>query len=269
MQATHTVKVLWQKEDMHNGQRRFIHGVQLDDEKRTVRRRRISWLPWWEILTYEDRIVNLHTEMEAIPNRSRIYKLATAWEAMCAIFREYAKRELRLEGADLAGLREDVLIVAPPEIVESWQTIVLPEEAKPKTVKHIPIVDGFRASGMNLAEYYEKHIMPEAELLYQSVPDLDMISDEIAVDAVISSNRVIVKCGCGWECPVWLATPQIFCPQCRNKVTGGSWLEVLLPDNFDDILTVLEKRPDPRTRNWNPSETVEDLIRENEEHGII
>lgn len=40
------------------------------------------------------------------------------------------------------------------------------------------------------------------------------------------------------------------------------------PANAEDIWHVLQQRPVVETRNWLPTETLEDLLRENLEHGI-
>lgn len=59
-----------------------------------------------------------------------------------------------------------------------------------------------------------------------------------------------------------LCEDRFTCPRCTN-VVGVIW-----PDNVDDIMHVLMRRPMPETRNWLPGETVQDLIVENAIHGI-
>ena len=41
------------------------------------------------------------------------------------------------------------------------------------------------------------------------------------------------------------------------------------PEEWQEIASTLQERPDPLTRNWLHGETVEDLERENEEHGRL
>jgi hypothetical protein len=41
------------------------------------------------------------------------------------------------------------------------------------------------------------------------------------------------------------------------------------PPNATDIEWVLAQRPEPATRNWRPPEGLDDLLRENIEHGIV
>ena len=48
----------------------------------------------------------------------------------------------------------------------------------------------------------------------------------------------------------------------------GAESEVVWPPNHADIETLLSMRPDPRTRNWEPGESLHDLLHENAAHGI-
>jgi hypothetical protein len=56
---------------------------------------------------------------------------------------------------------------------------------------------------------------------------------------------------------------------CRTS-HGGCGLQCAVdwPDNVDDIEYVIRPRP-VTARNWSPGETVQDLLRENIEHGLI
>ena len=49
---------------------------------------------------------------------------------------------------------------------------------------------------------------------------------------------------------------------------GAVYERVPLPVDIEAIERVLMRRPDVSSRNWLPTETVEDLVRENAEHGI-
>ena len=78
-----------------------------------------------------------------------------------------------------------------------------------------------------------------------------------------------------------------FRPGFRNEVTGelrevygidgdlmvcgscGQKSRVLWPDDREGIESVLSHRPIPESRNWLPGETVDDLKRENIEHGLV
>lgn len=49
----------------------------------------------------------------------------------------------------------------------------------------------------------------------------------------------------------------------------GSSCPVEYPDDARTITSVLSRRPDEKTRNWFLNETVEDLLFENLEHGVV
>lgn len=61
-----------------------------------------------------------------------------------------------------------------------------------------------------------------------------------------------------------------FCPNCLNLAHGGKARKVIFPSHNDRmrIEELLSRRPNPNNRNWLPHETVKDLERENEAHGI-
>lgn len=44
---------------------------------------------------------------------------------------------------------------------------------------------------------------------------------------------------------------------------------VVWPPNVDDIWRLLCARPDPANRNWEPPETIHDLLRDNLTHGVL
>jgi len=60
-------------------------------------------------------------------------------------------------------------------------------------------------------------------------------------------------------------TPGFECPEC------GALLELIWPDERKvyALARLLAMRPIVHTRNWNPDETLHDLLRENGEHGIF
>jgi len=76
----------------------------------------------------------------------------------------------------------------------------------------------------------------------------------------------------------WVADcPDIDCPE-AHQVSGGDVFQcvncgasgvVEFPDCVDVVDAVLAVRPVPQTRNWTPDETVEDLQKENEIHGLV
>jgi hypothetical protein len=85
--------------------------------------------------------------------------------------------------------------------------------------------------------------------------------------ARINHGRWIADCPhCSGALVVSRTDPYFWCPACRMAQSG--WQAVKFPGEADEIEAVLMKRPDKRTRNWYPGETVEALERENAEHGI-
>jgi hypothetical protein len=67
------------------------------------------------------------------------------------------------------------------------------------------------------------------------------------------------------------------CSYCKQIATSIHW-----PDNAEEIMEVLDRRPIPHTRNWYPEghftalsfgiddgQTIEELLAENDEHGVI
>lgn len=56
---------------------------------------------------------------------------------------------------------------------------------------------------------------------------------------------------------------RMLCSFCHQQST------VEWPTDWAEIETVLRTRPVPSTRNWWPHETVNDLIVENVEHGVM
>jgi len=90
--------------------------------------------------------------------------------------------------------------------------------------------------------------------------------------AVVSGSCWIALCpsGDGGAEFVNFEDPRFFCCNCRNRQWGGKPLRMVLPDPAVrlQVETVLLKRPDPATRNWEPGESVEDLKVENLSNGV-
>jgi len=49
----------------------------------------------------------------------------------------------------------------------------------------------------------------------------------------------------------------------------GAVADVVWPANLPDIEYLVALRPDPTTRNWEPGETIHDLLADNMLHGIV
>ena len=92
------------------------------------------------------------------------------------------------------------------------------------------------------------------------------------VHAEVNHGRWIVKCHTcrgaqlanRWE--RWF-----FCTDCLNQRFDGRLVSVHWPDEDEvrKIEGLLMERDDPGTRHWKPSETVDDLARENADHGVM
>lgn len=93
--------------------------------------------------------------------------------------------------------------------------------------------------------------------------------DSVTARAEVNHGRWIVRCP-------WCETAQnastedhrMFCPRCSNGAGGGQWVAVIWPERWQDIEILLGDRPLPEQRNWLSTETLDDLRRENTEHGI-
>lgn len=93
--------------------------------------------------------------------------------------------------------------------------------------------------------------------------------------ARINHGQWIVSCDCrsrGLPAPgmaVWLTVPWAWCVRCRNRPCGGAWRPVCVPPESErvGIEAVLTARAESADRNWQPGETIDDLVRQNVEHG--
>lgn len=92
---------------------------------------------------------------------------------------------------------------------------------------------------------------------------------EMTVEAEINHGRWICKCPfCKGAEIADRQDKRFFCLSCFNKSIAGQWLKVEFPKDEKKIEIELSKRPKVENRNWIPSESVNDLRRENKERGI-
>lgn len=85
------------------------------------------------------------------------------------------------------------------------------------------------------------------------------------VEARHNWGRWIVDCCCcssGLKVPP--GTTEAVCWDCGEVIGPVVW-----PADPDGIEAILAYRPDPNTRNWEPGETLEQLLGENAAHGLI
>jgi hypothetical protein len=87
-----------------------------------------------------------------------------------------------------------------------------------------------------------------------------------AIEARIDHGRWIVECPCGAGNAVDVAAKIALCFGC-----GTAHLNVRLPEQRTAraIERALLARPHVKTRNWQPDESVDDLMNENLRHGVM
>ncbi len=84
----------------------------------------------------------------------------------------------------------------------------------------------------------------------------------------IAQSRWIVECPfCPGAQDASPEHPIFWCTDCAMEKNGSAPIVVAFPPNYQQIEAVLMTRPDPRARNWYPSETLGDLINENRAYG--
>lgn len=112
------------------------------------------------------------------------------------------------------------------------------------------------------------------------VPPLDhVVLTARPLVARVNHGQWIASCDCGAPLlplvptpggVVFFDRPLVWCMRCRNGGTGRGWRPVQLPAAGlrDAIEAVLVLRPDVTARNWEPGETVAELVAENLAHGV-
>lgn len=114
------------------------------------------------------------------------------------------------------------------------------------------------------------------------IPPMDrVVATAAPLVARVNHGNWIASCTCGApprpDIPglpnpgmvVFLDVPLGWCVRCGNKAWGGGWRPVTIPSPDERALieAVLDCRPNVGDRNWEPSETVADLVAQNREHG--
>jgi hypothetical protein len=93
--------------------------------------------------------------------------------------------------------------------------------------------------------------------------------------ARINHGVWVASCSCGARglpapgTVVFLDVLLGWCIRCNNRAWGGGWRPIIAPGPEDRrrIEAVLLCRPNVGDRNWEPAETVADLVAQNVEHG--
>lgn len=101
-------------------------------------------------------------------------------------------------------------------------------------------------------------------------PPIEQVAAVPPIPARVNHGNLIADCpDCGGAEFVWRDGPHLFlCASCCNGAVGYRWRPVALPANLDEIEATLLKRPLPKWRNWDSSESVADLLAQNAERGL-
>ncbi len=110
-----------------------------------------------------------------------------------------------------------------------------------------------------------------------TIPPIDhIVMTATPMVAVINHGIWIAACSCGAKgmpspgCIVFLDTPFGWCVRCGNQSWGGGWRPIDIPPEHERqiIEAILLRRPNIEDRNWEgPTESIDDLIQQNIEHG--
>ena len=94
---------------------------------------------------------------------------------------------------------------------------------------------------------------------------------EGTIEAEMNHGRWIVACPglqCNGATYASVAQPWFICPDCESLDNGRRWRFVIFPSDKAGIEVALMARPDAANRNRYPGETMEDLRKENQLHGL-
>lgn len=120
---------------------------------------------------------------------------------------------------------------------------------------------------------YGEFVRYSASRKSMQAPAQDGVTDGEVV-AYVNHGRWIAECpDCAGAQIVSEKERRFWCLNCGNATVNFAWRHVRMPQKRTAIETKLVLRPAARsdravTRNWLPGETVEDLQRENAEHGV-
>lgn len=135
------------------------------------------------------------------------------------------------------------------------------------------ILDGQTKFGCTLVDFYRQPVLVvQAARFGVLIPPVTEVAED--AEPAVAYVNALLDGSARWiaDCPtcrsygrtgseyVWLSQPLMFCMSCCNVALGGEWRRVVVPPNRAEIERLLLARPDPRTRNWRPDQTVEDLL---------
>lgn len=120
---------------------------------------------------------------------------------------------------------------------------------------------------------YGEFVRYSASRKSMQAPAQDGVTDGEIV-AYVNHGRWVAECpDCAGAQLVSELERRFWCLNCGNAAVNFAWRHVRMPKKRTAIEAELVIRPAARneraiTRNWLPGETVEDLQRENVEHGV-
>lgn len=121
---------------------------------------------------------------------------------------------------------------------------------------------------------YGEFVRYSASRKSMQAPAQDGVTDG-EILAYVNHGRWIAECpDCAGAQLVSELERRFWCLNCGNAAVNFAWRHVRMPQKRTAIEAELVIRPAARneraiTRNWLPGETVEDLQRENVEHGVV
>jgi hypothetical protein len=88
--------------------------------------------------------------------------------------------------------------------------------------------------------------------------------------AMVNHGRWIAQCPwCPSAAYVSLSDRRFFCCECYNFDVDGKWINVIFPEDAEEIALLLGMRPRHENRNWLPGETLEMIREENARNGVL
>lgn len=127
------------------------------------------------------------------------------------------------------------------------------------------IRDGSRDLRSYLEACYPRAAIPPMTLItYTAEPMIGRVNHGIWIASCLCGMPGLPRPGCVLD----LTNPLGWCVRCSNGYWSGGWRPVILPppDVRESIEAVLDCRARVEDRNWDPTESIDDLIQQNLAH---
>lgn len=116
---------------------------------------------------------------------------------------------------------------------------------------------------------YQTFIQAQVKGIWGDVaPTIDWNDINGEVRAFIVRSMWVAQCPHCHDVSVAEVSAPFFCQVCAMQGNDHKPAKLIMPDNRNEIEVVLNRRPSPDNRNWELTETVEDLARENKARGV-